>query len=145
MILRNPRYENFAQAVARGARAGRAYEEAGFRIKPGTGHLAGWRLMKNPEIKARIAELQSEATAECRIDRLRLLDFLSDVIQTSACDVPEESPLCQAFYRSEKVFSSQMPDKLRAVELLVKLCGWEKPPRPEEQKEMKIVIGGDGA
>jgi hypothetical protein len=39
-----------------------------------------------------------------------------------------------------------MPDKLRAVALYVKLCGWEKPQLKEEPgKVTKIVTGGNRA
>jgi len=75
-----------------------------------------------------------------------LLDFLADVIETGADQVQKVDRLCQGFRITKQARSSIMPDKLRAVALYVKLCGWEKPQLKEEPgKVTKIVTGGNRA
>ena len=54
--LDNPRHEAYCQSRAKGFSSADAYEDAGFA--PGNGH--GSRLSRNPEVKARTAELRGE-------------------------------------------------------------------------------------
>jgi hypothetical protein len=56
--LENPRYENFAQARAKGALLNDAYESAGF--VPHRGHPS--RLAYRAEVAERIAELRAAQT-----------------------------------------------------------------------------------
>lgn len=55
--LKNPRWEQFAQGVARGLSATASYLASGYRAG-GAGQSAG-RLLKNAEVKARVLELKS--------------------------------------------------------------------------------------
>jgi hypothetical protein len=57
-------------------------------------------------IAERIAELKAEADAKAEFTRANMLAFLAKVIRTE---------------------SGQMRDRLRAVELLAKMCGWNAP------------------
>lgn len=67
MVLKNQRQELFAQLVASGKTAGKAYEEAGYADPRNA-----CRFMKDSEIRARITELQERAAikAEITIDTL---------------------------------------------------------------------------
>jgi hypothetical protein len=62
------REEAFAQAVARGATASGAAREAGY--KAGS---AGWRLMKRPEVKARVAALGAAMTEHAARELTRVV------------------------------------------------------------------------
>jgi hypothetical protein len=66
---------------------------------------------------------------------------------TPAGTVSEQSRLCQSYKVTSEVREIRMPDKLRAVEQLAKLCGWNEPERHdvehgfrEAQEELIEVI-----
>ena len=61
--LRNARREAFARAVAAGASATDAYEQAGYRRDNG----AACRLAQKPDVAARIAELQAIAAEKAAV------------------------------------------------------------------------------
>lgn len=58
-MLRNPRHERFAQALAKGLSGKAAYVEAGFRARDHAAEVEGSKLLRKPEVSARIAELQA--------------------------------------------------------------------------------------
>jgi phage terminase small subunit len=62
-ILTNPRHELFAQELAKGKSASEAYTVAGYR--PCRQNAA--RLMSNDDIRARLAELQTQAARSTAI------------------------------------------------------------------------------
>ena len=68
------------------------------------------QLMVTNGIAERIAELKAEADAKAEFTRANMLAFLAKVIRTE---------------------SGQMRDRLRAVELLAKMCGWNQPEKFE--------------
>ena len=57
--------------------------------------------------------------------------FLTEVILTPAGKVDEQSRLFQSHKGTPEVREIGMPDKLRAVEQLAKLCGWNEPKKLE--------------
>lgn len=59
-ILKNARYEAFAQALAKGKTADEAYQLAGFKANRGN----ATRLKANESISARVAELLGKAAAK---------------------------------------------------------------------------------
>jgi hypothetical protein len=61
-------------------------------------------------IADRIAELKAEAAAKAEFTRAGMRAFLAKVIRDE---------------------SGQMRDRLRAVELLAKMCGWNEPEKSE--------------
>jgi hypothetical protein len=144
VVLRNARHEKFAQGVAGGKKPSQAYETAGFARKPGFGFAGSWKLMRKPEVLARIAELQRQAEAECRISRKQLLDFLVEVMLTPAGEVHVDHRLCQAFHHTKRMQWLRMPDKLKAAELVIKIHGWDEPERTEHPIEERVIrIGGE--
>jgi hypothetical protein len=50
---------------------------------------------------------------------------------TPAGKVDEQSRLCQSYKVTSEGREIRMPDKLRAVEQLAKLCGWNEPEKHE--------------
>ena len=84
------------------------------------------QLMGTNGIPGRIAELKAEAGAKAEFTRASMLAFLAKVIRTE---------------------SGQMRDRLRAVELLAKMCGWNEPEKFEhgaddELTELLIKLRG---
>jgi hypothetical protein len=63
-ILKNPRWERFAQEIASGKHAtnGGAYLAAGFQIRPDLAKQNAQKLLRRPEVNARIDELRDLAT-----------------------------------------------------------------------------------
>jgi phage terminase small subunit len=57
-VLKNARHERFAQNKAKGMSTGPAYTAAGYKATGHSAEVAGGRLLRNVEVKARIAELQ---------------------------------------------------------------------------------------
>jgi hypothetical protein len=144
MELKNPRREKFAQAVARGRQQTSAYEEAGFVSRGKLACNSSMRLLKDPTVTARIEELRAEALTEYRLNRRKVLDYLVDVILTPAGHVVDGDPLCQSFRTSDKGRTMRMPDKIRAAEMLAKLCGWFPTEKPEAGPvEVIVTIGPD--
>ena len=60
-LLDNPRHEKFAQLVATGHSPARAYAVAGYEEK--TAYTCGPRLLKLPEVRSRVSELQQAVTS----------------------------------------------------------------------------------
>lgn len=78
-ILKNPRWEKFAQAVSKGASYTKAYMTAGYDSSEEAAGRSGSALMKNPEISGRVAGLQAEWAKRHKIDKDRLTQmFLED-------------------------------------------------------------------
>lgn len=67
--LSNPRYEKFAQELAKGKTADEAYETAGFKRS----RSAASRLSTNVNIKSRVAELVIKSAAAAEISVARVL------------------------------------------------------------------------
>jgi hypothetical protein len=128
-LLRNPRHELFAQAVASGKSASEAYRQSGAAGKNADVHSA--RMMVNDGICKRAAELKAAQSQKSELSSDQLREFLVAVIQTPAGKVDEQSRLCQSYKNTSEARQIRMPDKLRAVEQLVKLCGWNEPEKFE--------------
>jgi hypothetical protein len=120
--LANPRHELFAQAVASGKSASEAYRRSGAPGKNADVHAA--RLMVNDGICKRVAELKEAQSQKSELSRDQAREFLTEVILTPAGKVNEQSRLCQSYKVTPESREIRMPDKLRAIEQLVKLCGW---------------------
>ena len=68
-LLNNPRQEHFAQLVATGQSPAQAYAAAGYEEK--TAYTCGPRLLKRPEVRSRVTELQQTA-AQTSVRRVAL-------------------------------------------------------------------------
>ncbi len=63
-ILPNARHERFAQNKAKGESTGPAYTAAGYKATGHSAEAAGGRLLKNVEVRDRIAELQGSTAKQ---------------------------------------------------------------------------------
>ena len=107
-MLSNPRREAFAQAYARGPSAGRpgaSYLAAGYKSGPVSASKSGWRLMNDPRVRRRIAELQRDCAARPAspdspfIARGDPMPFLSN---------PKHEAFAQAFVSGETAGSRRL-------------------------------------
>jgi phage terminase small subunit len=76
-ILSNPKYELYAQELAKGTKQGDAYVAAGF--KANTGNAV--RLKDRPEIQARVAELLSAAAEKVVADEAYVLSTIKETVE----------------------------------------------------------------
>ena len=88
--LKNMRHERFAQNTAKGMNAGPAYAAAGYKAKSHSADVAASRLLKNDDVRTRIAELTAPALAETGVTVERVLQELT----------------CLAFYDVTQIFES---------------------------------------
>ena len=65
------------------------------------------------------------------LSRDQVREFLTEVTLTPAGKVDEQSRLCQSYKVTQEYREIRMPDKLRAIEQLAKLCGWNEPEKHE--------------
>lgn len=114
-MLKNPRHERFAQAIAAGKSAADAYTEAGYAES----RSAASRLSTNVNISTRVAELQSRVTDGVVITRQwvleRLVENANRAMQAAAPVGQDGQPSGE--YRYEGSVAN------RALELLGKELG----------------------
>ena len=80
-LLNNPRQEHFAQLVATGQSPAQAYAAAGYEEK--TAYTCGPRLLKQPEVRSRVTELQQTvaqtSVRRVALNRERVMNRLSEL------------------------------------------------------------------
>ena len=112
-----------------------------------TADVQAAKLVVRGSICERVAELKEAQSQKSELSRDRLREFLTEVILTPAGNVDEQSRLCQSYKVTSDVREIRMPDKLRAVEQLAKICGWNEPDKFEhgaddELTELLIKLRG---
>lgn len=117
-----PRHEKFAQGIASGKNATKAYIDAGFS-KNGAGQ-SGDRLLKNAEIIARIKELQQKSVSK--------LDFSREDYQR----------LCLERFRK---LDPHEPACAKHGEMLAKSVGFNEPEKIELSGGLDIIVEIGGA
>jgi len=129
--LNSVRREKFVHGLLTGMPAVQAYVAAGYCRNT----ARACRLASRPTVKARLQELREEAALEAaaRGAVMRLTDlyvYLEKVILTPCGHVHEGHELCQKISRmkrgAETTVTVRMPNKLVAVERLIRLRGWYK-------------------
>lgn len=79
--LEDPRHELFAQHVSAGVNPPDAYEQAGFNpTTRASARSAASRLMKNVDVRQRIAEMQAETAEKCEITRDSIARQFDEVV-----------------------------------------------------------------
>lgn len=134
-VLNNAKHEAFAQGVAGGEAAGAVYARVYAGAGAATAASRGPRLLKRPEVHARVAELQEAGAAGCVFTLQRTLEYLVEILETPAGAVDERHRLCQEVQesttRTGTTVKVKMPGKLEALEKLIKLRGWYQPDKVE--------------
>jgi len=117
----NPRQERFCQLYATCGNASAAYREA-YDGALGAGQSA-FSLLRNPEIKARVAELTGEASKRAEVDRDYLIAFWREVLETPVGEIHASHPLAQEYHHNEDGIKIKMPAKDGAGKELARLIG----------------------
>jgi phage terminase small subunit len=98
-VLTNPRWERFAQEMAKGKSNTAAYVEAGFKARANSAAVNANKLLKNPNVSGRVAELLAErdrmhiaatekATERLSIDRGWVIGKLVENVERAMQAVP---------------------------------------------------------
>lgn len=75
--LKNSKHEKFAQLIVKGVTQTFAYQKAtGSKCNAATGAVEGSKLIRKPEIRARIDELNEKAAASVVITKKHIIDLL---------------------------------------------------------------------
>ena len=129
--LKNVRHEKFAQCVASGLTGADAYRQVmNYTGKEADGNAANW--MNRPGVRERVNELKEANSRKATLSREQTIEFLCNVINTSAAKVDADSPLVQsAEFVDGKPVKLRIPDKIAAVKELIRICGWAQPARLE--------------
>jgi len=106
----NVRQERFAELVASGMPATKAYSEAGYSNDPRIAEAHACRLVENGGVKARIAQLRAPQTRKTLMSRDRKREILAGIAESEA--------------------SGKMAI-IRAIEVDAKLAGHFEPDRTE--------------
>ena len=117
-LLSNSRHEKFAQHVANGKSAAIAYVCAGYE-NIGAGQN-GHRLMKKDDVKARIAELMGRAEDKADITRGEIIKILANYARSHPDDYPHDT-------------------RLRAIQQLTKMTGWDAPDKVELSADNELT------
>ena len=98
----------------------------------------------NDNVAARIEELRARNAEKCQLSKDQAIQYLVDILKTPIGVVTVDHQLGQTFdAKSGKV---ELPNKLGAMQLLAKMCGWLTPEKHEiehgyrEKEELIEVI-----
>ena len=131
-VLKNSRHEKFAQAVASGLSGSEAYRQVVGAAAGKNADVMADQLMNQHGVRERVAELKEANSRKATLSREQTIEFLCNVIGTSAAKVDADSPLVQsAEFLDGKPMRLRIPDKIAAVKELTKICGWATPNRIE--------------
>ena len=141
--LRNCRQEQFAQLVASGKHSDmEAFKQAGYADE--SAHKSACRLRANESVAARIEELRARNAEKCQLSRDEAVQYLVEILKTPIAEVTADHRLAQSYdAKSGKI---ELPNKLGAMQLLAKMCGWNEPEKHEiehgfkEKQELIEVI-----
>jgi hypothetical protein len=124
----NIRQERFAELVASGVPAMRAYSEAGYSTRGKTAEANATRLIENDGVKALIQAIRAETAAKLALKREDLARHLWAVVMTPIGELDANSPLVQEFATHKDGRKRvKMQDKLGSARLLCEMMGWKEP------------------
>ena len=125
--LANPRHELFAQSLAKGENASKAYVSAGFKGS----RANACRLKANSNVSARVLEIQTASAASCEVSVASLLAELEDA-RAKATTLGQLSAAVRATAEKAKI-SGLMTQK---IELEVN----QAEPEPQRAEEVLARI-----
>ena len=149
--LENPRHEHFCQIIAKGASQRDAYCQAYGKEGPYRGNC-GAKLMQNPLILARVAELQDEGARGTLLTLQAAHRILYSIVMEKNEKTGENLPVTLGYRRkeissdrhTETTVECKLRDKLRALEFAMKLQGFPRE-TPAEKPAADTGRGESGA
>ena len=140
--LDNPKWEAFAQDVAKGTGPTAAYRKhvARGKCSDGTATTEGSKLAKNPDVALRISGLKGVISKKLGEkfdwDADKALTWLVSILETPVGSINENHPLCQEVRRGMNGTTIKMPGKIDAARLMAQMAGWLAP----EKREVAISL-----
>ena len=128
--LANPRHEAFAQARFSGMPVMEAYHAAGY---VGSLPQVASKVSQHPDVKARLMELHNAAAKVMAYERLDAIKDLLTIIKARPSEAKPDHPLCEVRTGRDGQYH-RFPSKLRAMARLVKIMGWDEPPKAEVEE-----------
>ena len=156
-VLKNPKHEAFAQALAEGMSGCAAYRQhvAEVGTKTDACMAAASRLLADVKVSLRVAELRKSfhevLEQKLGVRQETIARFLVACMETPVEEVAENSPLAQEVKRSRKfvgkgedaeeweVEQVKTPAKLDAAKELNKMAGWYQPDKVEHSGDEKLL------
>lgn len=126
-VLRDPRYEDFAQRLASNEDRTRAYADAGF-----DGNRSNARRASNrPDVRARINELMARASELADIGRAKTLVELDRVASANIADFFDVVPLRGGKKGEFTLELKNIVEMPRSVTAAIASLDWDKDGRPK--------------
>jgi hypothetical protein len=86
-------------------------------------------LRANESVAARIEELRARNAEKCQLSRDEAVQYLVEILKTPISEVTADHRLAQSY--DPKSGKIELPNKLGAMQLLAKMCGWQAPEKHE--------------
>ena len=113
----NPNQQQFCCEYAKHGNASKAYKAAYPTVSENAARVNACKLLKNPEIRARVDELQAEIESQKICDAKEIQERLSAIARREVSEVVLLS-------NGEEVYKpTPIKDSLRALEVLAKIRG----------------------
>ena len=104
-----------------------AFRQAGYSAS--SAQQNAHRLSENEGVKARTEELRARNSEKCQLSRHEAVEYLVEILKTPIAEVTANHRLAQSYdAKSGKI---ELPNKLGAMQLLAKMCGWNEPEKHE--------------
>jgi Terminase small subunit len=104
-----------------------AFKQAGYANE--SAHQNACRLRANESVAARIEELRARNAEKCQLSRDEAVQYLVEILKTPISEVTADHRLAQSY--DPKSGKIELPNKLGALQLLAKMCGWQAPEKHE--------------
>jgi phage terminase small subunit len=121
----NQKQEKFCLAYAKSGNARQSYLDAGYSCKPETADASASQLLKNPKVKARLAELYDKAANEQIADVREMQQILTSIIRKQLDEevivVEGDGDGCSSARRIRK--EPSLKDIINAIDKLGKMQG----------------------
>lgn len=121
----NQKQEKFCLAYAKSGNARQSYLEAGYKCKPEVADASASQLLKNPKVKARLAELYDKAANESIADIKEMQEILTSIIRKQMDEevivVKGDGDGCSSARRMRK--EASIKDIVNAINTLGKMQG----------------------
>ena len=130
----NPRQEQFCCEFAKSGNAGASYQKVYGNTSEASAAVQGHRLLKNPNVQARLKEIQDELASEKIMDAKEIQERLTAI---GRGQITEEIILDGERIRKE----ATLKDQLKAIEILCRIQSLFVD-RKEITSTTPIVIGG---
>lgn len=122
-MLRNIRHERFAQGIAKGLPAADAYTQAGYKATGASARVNASRLLTNPNVASRLAELAAKLAKPAIADADEIQQFLTTAMRgkdETGDDLTEDHVTKDGVVVPVRI---SWRDRLKAAELLARAQG----------------------